>query len=159
MHWYGFSAIIDKIMTKSITSASNLPELFDTDFSSFYPWLMTAFKKYKSICQLPNHVAILIKTTGILKTLLRHCLRVFSTRHLRWLTCKSQAGRADKISTSWVDDNVGLQRLSLSLSLSLSLTSLSNSTISSSCICELLCVDANPKEKLGKCMWPLFSLS
>ena len=133
-------------MTKSITSASNLPELFDTDFSSFYPWLMTAFKKYKSICQLLNHAVILIETTEVLATLLRHCLRVFSTRHLRWLPCKSQAGRADKISTSWVDDNVGLQELSLSLSLS----SLSNSTISSSCSCELLHVDAYPKGKLEK---------
>ena len=118
VHWYGSSAITDKITTKSTTSASNQPGLFETDFLSFYPWLMMAFKKYKSICQLSNHVAILIKTTGILATPFKHCLWVFSTRHLRWLSCKSQAGRADEIVTTWVDDNVGLQEfLSLSLSL------------------------------------------
>ena len=36
--------------------------------------------KYKSICQHPNHVVILIKTTGVLSSLLKHCLRVFFRR-------------------------------------------------------------------------------
>ena len=120
MRWYGSSTIIDKITTKSTTSAFNQPGLFETDFLSFYPWLMTAFEKYKSICQLANHVVILIKTTGLFSTLFKRCLWVFSTRHLRWLSCKSQGGRSDGIDTSWVDDNVGLQDLSLSLSFFLS---------------------------------------
>ena len=121
MRWYGSSAIIDEIMTKSDTSAFNQPGLFEIDFPS-YLCLMTAFWNYKSTCQLANHVVIRIKITGILVAFFKHCLWVFSTRHLGWLRCKSHADRADEIGTSWIDDNVGLQGLSLSLSLFLSLS-------------------------------------
>ena len=151
MRWYGSSAIIDERITKSSISAFNQPGLFETDFPSFYPWLMIAFIYIyiKSIFQLTNHVVILMKTAGLLAPLFNHCLWVFSVRHLRWLSCKSQVSRADEIATSWVDDNVGLQGLFFP-PLSLSLSSFPNSIISSSCICEFLRVDAYPKGKLEK---------
>ena len=148
MRWYGSSAIMDEIITKNSISAFNHPGLFETDFPS-YPWLMIALYIYKSIFQLPNHVVILMKTAGLFASLFNHYLWVFSVRHLRWLSCKSQVSRADEIATSWVDYNVGLQG-PFSPPLSLSLSSFPNSIISSFCICEFLRVDAYLKGKLEK---------
>ena len=103
--------------------------------------------KYKSICQHPNHVVILIKTTGVLSSLLKHCLRVFFRRDTgivflaRLKPAEPMRLAQPELMIMWGCKD------SLSLSLFLPF---SNSTISSSCICELLRVDAYPKGKLEK---------
>ena len=157
MRWYGSSAIMDEIITKNSISAFNHPGLFETDFPS-YPWLMIALYIYKSIFQLPNHVVILMKTAGLFASLFNHYLWVFSVRHLRWLSCKSQVSRADEIATSWVDYNVGLQGpFSPPLSLSLFLSEFDNLLFLHMWVFTRRCLS---KRKAGKnkSMWPLFSL-